>query len=553
MVTPLLRTKLYIPKPYVSNLVPRPGLLERLNEGLGQNPGIGRKLTLISAPAGFGKTTLVSEWLQRTDWSAAWLSLDEEDNDPTRFLAYFIAALQQIEAEIGQSAQNLLQSPLPAPPEILMTTLVNDLTTYSNNIILVLDDYHLINAQPVHQMLTFLLEHLPPQMHLTITTRADPPLPLARLRVRRHLTELRENDLRFTVKQATAFLNQVMGLNLTATHIALLERRTEGWIAGLQLAALSIQRQEGREQFINAFAGDDQYIVDYLIDEVFSQQSDKTKDFLLQTSILNRMSGPLCDAVTGNEDSQVSLEALQQANLFLFALDTRRHWYRYHHLFADLLRHRLLQTDSQLARQLHLRAAYWYLGHGYLDDAVHHAIESQDAPGIEGVFIEVTKESINQVQHLQALRWYNRLPEKIRTNRYRLLLFEGYLHLFLAQTTQLRSIVAQVQTLMPTNAPAESQSLLAGLQGFLADEADQPATAIALYETALAGLAPVDEVIQNALRTLLGLARLRTGHLEKGFELIVTIFQQRHSPQHPHSLSRHCRTFCKPGCGNVDL
>ncbi len=322
MPVPILTTKLYIP-PARSNLIPRLRLIEQLNRELT------RKLTLISAPAGFGKTTLVSEWLQQIDRATVWLSLDESDNDPARFVTYLIAALQQIDLELGLTAQGFLQAPQPPSPEVLMTALINDMTTVTANCTLVLDDYHLIDTQPIHDAVTFLLNHLPPQMHLVITTRADPPLPLSRLRARGQMTELRVDDLRFTIEEATAFLNEVMGLKLSAAEVAKLEARTEGWIAGLQLAGLSMQRQADLASFINAFAGDDQYIVDYLVEEVLNQQPEATKDFLLQTSILQRMSGPLCNVVTGREDGPALLEILERANLFIVPLDNKREWYRF--------------------------------------------------------------------------------------------------------------------------------------------------------------------------------------------------------------------------------
>src|SRR3954447_8731922 len=290
MSTPLLATKLYIPPPR-PNVILRPRLSERLKNSLG------RKLTLISAPAGFGKTTLISAWIAACDRKVAWLSLDEGDSDPTRFLTYFIAALRTIAPTIGEGLLAVLQSPQPPPAESILTALLNDITSIPDHFVLLLDDYHLIDAQPVDQTLTFLLDHLPPQMHLVITTRADPQLPLARLRARDQMTELRAADLRFTPAEVGAFLEEVMGLSLSAAHIAALEVRTEGWIAGLQLAALSMQGYHDVSAFIQAFAGDNRYIVDYLVEEVLQRQPEHVRRFLLQTAILDRLSGPLCDAV----------------------------------------------------------------------------------------------------------------------------------------------------------------------------------------------------------------------------------------------------------------
>src|SRR5437667_5134904 len=295
MPTPILATKLYLPR-LRPNVVLRPRLLERLNEDLH------RKLTLIAAPAGFGKTTLVSAWvegIERPRARTAWLSLDEGENDPARFLAYLVAALQTIAANIGEGVLGALQSPQPPPTEAMLTTLLNDITTLPDNFVLVLDDYHAIDAKPVDIALTYLVEHLPPQMHLVIATREDPQLPLARLRSRGHLIELRAADLRFTPSEAVEFLNQVMGLSLSAEDIAALEDRTEGWIAGLQLAALSMQGHQDVPGFIRAFAGDHRYIVDYLVEEVLQRQPEPVHRFLLQTAILDRLNGALCDHVTG--------------------------------------------------------------------------------------------------------------------------------------------------------------------------------------------------------------------------------------------------------------
>src|SRR6266480_2519604 len=333
MSTPILATKLYIPRPR-PNVVSRPHLLERLNEGLH------RKLTLIAAPAGFGKTTLVSAWVAFIERPTAWLSLDDQENDPTRFLAYLVAALQTIAATIGEGVLGVLQSPQPPPPEAMLTALLNEITTLPDHFVLVLDDYHVIDAKPVDMALTYLVEHLPPQMHLVIATREDPQLPLARLRARGQLIELRAADLRFTPSEAAEFLNQGMGLNLSAEDIVALETRTEGWIAGLHLAALSLQGQQDATSFITSFTGSHHFVLDYLVEEVLQQQPESIQTFLLRTSLLDRLCGSLCDAVLldATASGQATLEYLERANLFLVPLDNERRWYRYHHLFADLLR-----------------------------------------------------------------------------------------------------------------------------------------------------------------------------------------------------------------------
>src|SRR6266566_3800051 len=384
-VTPILATKLYIP-PLRPNVVIRPRLLERLNEGLHRN------LILISAPAGFGKTTLVSEWVVGCQRPAAWLSLDEGDNDPTRFLTYLVAALQTIAATIGEGVVGVLQSPQPPPTEAILTALLNDITTIKDQFVLVFDDYHVIEAKAVDHALTFLLEHLPPHMHLVIATREDPPLPLARLRVGGQLNEVRVTDLRFTPSEAAGFLNQGMGLTLSVEDIAALERRTEGWIAGLQLAAISLQGQQDTTSFITSFTGSHHFVMDYLVEEVLGQQSERVQTFLLRTSILERLCGPLCDAVLMDPSvsGRATLAYLERANLFIIPLDNERQWYRYHQLFADLLRQRLNQITTSSTgderdgvAELHIRASQWYEDHGLEIEAFHHAVAAKDVERAE--------------------------------------------------------------------------------------------------------------------------------------------------------------------------
>ncbi len=373
MSVSLLSTKFYVP-PARASSVSRPRLIERLNEGLSAI----RKLTLISASAGSGKSTLVSEWVTGREQPVAWLSLDEADNDPTRFLAYLIAALQTIMPNIGERVSDLLRSTQPPSTESILTILLNEITTLPEPFILVLDDYHVVDAKAVDQALTFLLEHLPPQMHLVIATREDPPLPLARLRAKGQLTELRATDLRFTPSEAAEFLNQVMGLNLSEEDIAALEARTEGWIAGLQLAAISMQGHKDVTGFIKSFTGSHHFVLDYLVEEVLGQQSESVQTFLLRTSILDRMCGPLCDAVLlePSAPGQVTLEYLEHANLFIIPLDNERRWYRYHHLFAELLRQRLQQRGS--VDEYHLHASKWFENNGLAFEAFRHAAAAND-------------------------------------------------------------------------------------------------------------------------------------------------------------------------------
>jgi LuxR family maltose regulon positive regulatory protein len=335
-------------------------------------------MTLITAPAGYGKTTMLSEWIPQSERCVTWVSLDDGDNDPVRFWAYFIAALQMLDAEIGRNALAHMRTPLLPPAEAVLTLLLNEIAAFPEDFALVLDDYHVIDAKPIDNALTFLLEHLPPQMHLVIATREDPNLPLARLLAKDQLTELRAADLRFTPGEAGTFLNQVMGLGLSDEEITSLETRTEGWIAGLQLASLSMRGREDVHGFISAFSGDNRYIVDYLVEEVLQRQSERVRSFLLQTSILEWLSGPLCDAVTGQEGGGVLLEALERGNLFVSSLDDKRHWFRYHHLFADVLHAYLMEEQPDQIPTLHRRASEWYEHNGLEIEAFQHAAAAND-------------------------------------------------------------------------------------------------------------------------------------------------------------------------------
>ncbi len=385
---PLLATKLPVPH-LRAQLVRRARLVERLQQGME------RTLTLVSGPAGFGKTTLLAQWLAEGSTPVAWLSLAPEDNDPTRFLSSVLAALQTVDAQLGAPALTLLQTPQPPPPETVLAALMHDrMSREAVELVLVLDDYHVITADPVHRAMRYLVEHLPPQLHLVLSTRADPPLPLARLRARGQLTELRAAELRFVSSEVNDFLQTVMGLNLPAEAVAALERRTEGWIAGLQLAALSLQGRTDVEAFLAAFTGSHRFVLDYLSEEVLSQLPEPVLSFLFHTSILDRLCAPLCDAVTGQEGSQAILELLEQANLFVVPLDDERRWYRYHHLFADVLQSRLHQTAPALVPELHRRASAWFEEQGLATEAVQHALAAPDVERAARLIEQVGRPSI---------------------------------------------------------------------------------------------------------------------------------------------------------------
>lgn len=426
----LLQTKLYHPRPRPA-LVPRPRLSEQLNAGLNG------KLTLVTAPAGFGKTTLVSEWLHHPQFTVhdyCWLSLDEDDNDLVRFLAYLIAALQTAVSSIGETAARLLQSAQPPAAEAILTLLINDISRNDQPLILVLDDYHVIETTAIHRALTFLLDHLPPQLHLLITTRSDPALPLSRLRGRGQMVEIRANDLRFTLDEVQLFLNQVMGLALSKEEMAALEQRTEGWIAGLQLAAIAIQSSlsmPGRDDlpnFIAAFTGSHRFVLDYLTDEVLEQRPKGTRDFLLQTSILNRLCGPLCDAVTGQTESQshALLQRLEHANLFLIPLDEKRHWYRYHPLFAEVLQARLWQDQGDRVAELFRRAAGWHISQGMIDEAIYYALAGADFEQAAQLIEQVAGNMLRKGSSATLTRWLDTMPEAVVRTRPRLCLTRSW-------------------------------------------------------------------------------------------------------------------------------
>ncbi|WEK54970.1 MAG: LuxR C-terminal-related transcriptional regulator [Candidatus Cohnella colombiensis] len=406
MNMPILSTKLYIPL-LRTRVVQRPRLIERLNEGLD------RKLTLISASAGFGKTTLVSEWVTGCDRPVAWLSLDEGDDDFTRFLTHLVAALQTIVENIGGGVVSELKSAQPPPTESILTILLNEISALPYKFVLVLDDYHVIDAKEIDDALGFLLEHLPPQVHLVIATRENPQFPLGRLRARGLLTELRATDLRFTPEEAAMFFNQVMGLNLTAEDITLLEARTEGWIAGLQLAALSMQGREDIQAFVPAFAGDNRYIVDYLVEEVLQSQPDHVRSFLLQTSILDRLHGSLCDAVTGQQDGNARLQSLERGNFFVVPLDDKRQWYRYHHLFAEVLSVHLREDQPDQVAELHRRASMWYEQYGSMADAIRHALAAKDYARVADLVELAWLPMSRSRQETAVLGWLKAIPDEI--------------------------------------------------------------------------------------------------------------------------------------------
>jgi len=455
MTTPILTTKLYIPPPR-PNLVPRWRLIEQLSAALTS------KLTLVSAPAGFGKSTLLASWGKQVEAaSIAWLSLDENDNDLVRFLTYFVAALQTINQEIGEGILTVLQSPGTPNSDIILTNLLNEITEHPDEIVLILDDYHVIDKKAINQILVFLLDHLPPNLHLIIATREDPLLSLSRLRARGQLTELRAADLRFTPAEAAEFLNQVMGLALSVEEISALEARTEGWITGLQMAALSMQGRADTSSFIQAFTGSHHFILDYLIEEVLQRQSEHVRNFLLETSILDRLCGSLCDAVTENvsrqQDGKAMLEALDRENLFVVPLDDQRLWYRYHHLFADVLRTRLQERQPDQIAALHQRASEWYEGQNLPADAIRHALVTEDFDRAADLAELAWPEWRESFYSITWLGWVRDLPDELVRTRPVLCVNYAWAHLNAGELEAAETRLQDAERWIDPSTPTQSR------------------------------------------------------------------------------------------------
>jgi LuxR family maltose regulon positive regulatory protein len=503
MSQPLLLTKLYVPPPR-PKIVLRTRLIERLNEALNC------KLTLVSAPAGFGKTTLISEWAAGCGREVAWLSLDEGDNSPVRFLEYFIVALQTLSPKIGVDVLASLQSSQPPPTETILTTLLNDITTLSDSFILVLDDYHLIDSKSVDEVLAFLVKHSPSNMHMVISTREDPHLPLARYRVRGQLGELRAADLRFTPAEAAEFLNRVMGLNLSEEDVGALKARTEGWIAGLQMAAISMQGHRDTAGFIQSFTGSHRFVLDYLLEEVLQRQSVEVQAFLLNTSILDRMCGSLCDAVLLDPSipGQATLEYIERANLFIIPLDNERRWYRYHHLFGDLLRKQLGQSLSpEGIAELQIRASAWYENNNLSFEAFHHATAANDIERAERLLQGGMIPLHSHAVVTSVLDWLDFLPRAVLNARPWLWVRSAMLALNAGQTLGVEEKVQEAEKALQ-NADFDDKTRdligqIAAIRATVALAQYQPEVMISQSRRALEHLHPDNLPFRSrALRTL---------------------------------------------------
>lgn len=536
MADPLLMTKLTIP-PLRANLVARPRLLQRLYDGLWGTNGFARRFTLFSAGAGYGKTTLLSAWMHalasqpglRPDAispSIAWLSLDEGDNDPARFLAYVIAALQPVQTDLGASVKALLEATRLPPPQSLLTALINELAAIPAPFVLALDDCHTIRNETVHRLLAFLLDHQPIQMHVAVASREDPPLPLARWRARGQMVEIRQADLRFSPDECTSFLRQVMGLDLTADAIAALDRRTEGWVAGLQLAALSLHGRDAKAavEFVQAFSGSNRYILDYLIDEVFRQQPPQVQEFLLRTAPLDQLSAPLCDAVladtpAGTSPSREILDTLERTHLFVVPLDSSHTWYRYHHLFADLLRHQLQLHVPGAERQIHMRASFWYETHGASTEAIAHALAIPDWEHAARLIHPAASGLLRRGEIWTLLDWLGRLPVGIVAGQAPLCIDYAWPLMLAGQLDAAETWLARAEELAATGEVEpvdEARHILgqiAAARAYLARGQGNTRRAVEMAHQALALLPKSDQLLRGVVAIDLGMTYWHAGFI----------------------------------------
>ncbi len=515
MIQNFLVTKVLIPQVQL-NVVSRPRLLAQLKEG--QLPG--RKFTLISAPAGYGKTTLVVEWLKGLKSRSAWVSIDETDNDPVRFFSYLVAALQQSGIKVGSSIIANLQLPQQIPLTSILSQLINELARLPEPLVLVLDDYHSIQTQAIHQQLSFILEHQPKNLHLVISTREDPPLPLGRLRASGQLTEIREIDLRFDHRECALFLQKAMGLELSDQEITALKRRTEGWIAGLQMAALSLHGRTDIPTFIQDFTGSNRFIMDYLTEEVLNRQPAETQTFLLTTSILERFSAPLCFEITGHPQSQALLETLEQANLFIIPLDQSRQWYRYHRMFAELLRHRLRSDNPTLEATLHNRSSRWFETQNLPVEAIQHALAAQDWGRTAALIGQIADSLLKKGEAVTLINWFQKFPSGFFLTQLNLGLAYAWALLLTGQFSSAEKLLAEFEIVAQPNTVLSGH--VATAQAFAARAGGDNRRVIQKSKQALA-LLPESEINSRATLALnLGLVFWHEGQLQ---EALPSLFQ----------------------------
>ena len=486
-----LTTKLFLP-PARQTLIDRPVLLNQLKEGLRG------KLTLVSAPAGFGKTSLVAAWKQETDTPLAWFSLDGEDNEPNRFLDYLIGALQMVDEDLGDESAELLRRTSAPPMKVVLTSLLNEINAYDKEFVMAFDDYHVITEHGIHDALSFLIERLGPHAHALIATRSDPPFPLGRLRARGELKELRAGDLRFDKSEATAFLNDVMNLDLTSNDISALEERTEGWIAGLQLSALTLQGRENRSELVKEFAGDNRFVLDYLLEEVLNCQTEQVQDFLLRTSVLTRLNGSLCDALTEDQSGHSMLEQLERANLFLIRLDGRGEWFRYHHLFADLLRLKLKQKQPGAIRELQIKASQWCEHNKLSDEAINYALAAQDWDRALNLIEPIAFPMISMGGFSRLNHWVEAIPEVAFKTRPRLFSFYIPTLIYKEEFDKVEKYVQIIETVEPEDLRRRLMSLVWSSRSLIAAARCQADRAEECSHKADEFLLP-DDLVQRAV------------------------------------------------------
>jgi LuxR family maltose regulon positive regulatory protein len=511
----LLTTKFYIPAPSI-NLVSRDRLLRRLDEGMRQ----GSRLTLISAPAGYGKTTLLGEWIHQYNLTTVWLSLDEGDNDPARFLAYLISALRGIKPGIGETALTELQSSLSKIPATLLTSLVNEMADIQGDFLIVFDDYHTIHNQVIDNVMSFLLEHSPPQAHIAITTRADPLLPVSRLRGQGLVSELRQSDLCFTEEETAEFLQLISGFELSPEDISALTFRTEGWAAGLQMAVASMRAQSNISAFIHEFTGSNRYILDYLIEEVLQSQPESIQGFLLHTSILDQLCGTLCDAVIGDSielpsSSQTILEDLEHKNLFIIPLDNQREWYRYHRLFADLLKQSLHRSHPEGVNPLHRRASEWYEDNGLLEDAIEHALSCGDSLRSADLIEKEAEITLMRSQVSTFLGWLEKLPAEEIHKRPTLSVYHSWALMW--SGAPLETIEAHLEL---TSKQEKGSPQVLPLQAFLAISNGKVTLAVELAHQAIEQLPEEDKFLRSLAYFVLASSSMAEGVTDEGLKAL---------------------------------
>lgn len=509
----LLQTKLFMPAPR-DDLIRRKRLIDLLQSDLlQQNDAFNRKLTLITAPAGYGKTTLACQWLAGSKIPVAWLTLEPSENDPVRFLMYLVAAFQVVSTRIGSRVQTMLQAPQRTPQEILLTTLINELTDHEGSLLMVMDDYHVIQSKSNHDALNFLVEHLPTNIHLVVTSREDPPLPLHRLQARRQMLGVRQADLSFLIDEVIDFFRANSSFDLSLEQAELLARRTEGWITGLQLAALSMRTAPDRDSFIESFTGSNRYILDYLFEEVFETQPDEVKSFLLKTSILNRVCADLANRVTGQSDSQEVLERLEGTNFFIVPLDQKREWYRYHRLFVDLLRHRSRKISLNLA-SLHERAGRWYAEHGHLEEAIEHALSGKHW-NLAGEWIDRASElTLRRGEVLTLLNWCKRMPEDVLLGRPDWALDYVWPLILIGETEEAERVLQRIQHDLPAESD-ELQGQIASAEAFLSRMSGDMEKTVELSKKALSLLPDDDRMSRGSIAVNLGLITWHLGQLDE--------------------------------------